>query len=120
VVSSSYAFERMDPLDDLRLTDRCGALRVTVRVKPRASRSAVLGVAERALEVAVTAPPVEGAATEAVCELLAHVLDVRRRDVRVVSGAAARTKILEIDGLDLGTARARLAGAIGLGARGPR
>jgi uncharacterized protein (TIGR00251 family) len=107
----------MDALDGLMLRDRGGALRVTVRVKPRASRQALVGVTEGALEVAVTAPPVEGAANDAVCELLAQTLEVRRRDVRVIAGASSRTKILEVDGIDSGTVRARLAGAMGARAR---
>ena len=42
------------------------------------------------------APPVDGAANEAICELLAEHFHVHKRDVSVVSGATNNKKIVEI------------------------
>jgi uncharacterized protein (TIGR00251 family) len=53
-----------------------------------------------ALKVRLTAPPVEGAANDALIELLADELDVARRSIRIVAGATSRTKTVEIDGIE--------------------
>lgn len=91
----------------LAVTDRGGgAVRFTVRVQPRASRSAVDGLHGDALKVRVTAPPVEGAANEAVVAVLAAALGVPRRMVRIVAGDAARTKVVEVDGVTAEAVRA--------------
>jgi uncharacterized protein YggU (UPF0235/DUF167 family) len=50
----------------------------------------------------VAAPPVEGAANHALLRVLADELGVARRDVRLVAGAAGRTKLIVVDGLDPG------------------
>jgi hypothetical protein len=84
------------------------AVRVTVRVQPRASRSGIGGAHAGAWRVRVQAPPVDGAANEAVCAVLAEALGVPRRDVRVISGAAARTKVIELHGLTAQSVQARL------------
>ena len=47
-------------------------------------------------KVEVKAPPVDGAANEAICELLAEHFKVHKRDVSVVSGATNNKKIVEI------------------------
>ena len=87
------------------------AVRVTVRVQPRASRAKIEGVHGEAWRVRVQAPPVEGAANDAVCDLLAEALHLPKRRVRVVSGASARTKVLEIEGVSADVVRARLTAA---------
>lgn len=74
--------------------------RLTIRLSPRASRDEVVGMREGMLVVRVTAPPVDGAANEALVRLLAKLLDVARSDVTVVSGKTARTKVVEVAGLD--------------------
>lgn len=51
-----------------------------------------------ALKVRIQAPPVEGAANEAVISLLAERLGVPRRAVRIVAGSSSRGKTVEIDG----------------------
>ena len=73
-------------------------MRVDVYVQPRASRSEIVGLHGAALKVRVQAPPVEGAANEALVGLLADRLGVPRRAVRVVAGATSRAKTVEVDG----------------------
>jgi hypothetical protein len=95
-------------VDGLELSERGSELRLSLRVKPRASRSALVGVVEGALAVAVAAPPVDGAANDEVCTLVARALGVPRRAVSVVAGATGRTKVVAIDGLGRTDALARL------------
>ena len=83
----------------LLISERDGALRFAVRVQPRSSRSAVEGVHGGALKVRLTAPPVDGAANEALVALLADELGVPRRSVRIVGGETSRTKIVEVRGI---------------------
>lgn len=72
-------------------------MRVRLRVKPGASHTRVGGrYGEDQLVVRVTAPAVDGRATAAVLEAVARALDVRRSEVRLVAGATARTKTVEV------------------------
>jgi uncharacterized protein len=48
--------------------------------------------------VTVTARAVDGKATEAALRAVAEAFDVKRRDVTLVTGAASREKVVEIDG----------------------
>ena len=65
-------------------------------------------VREGALVVRVSAPPVEGAANEAVVEVLADSLALPRRAVTLVSGDHARMKRVLIVGLGVDEVRIRL------------
>ena len=65
-------------------------LRIPIRVKPGASRARVGGGHGDRLVVAVTARAVEGAATEAALVAVADAFGVRRREVRLVTGATSR------------------------------
>ena len=91
---------------DLRPTD--SGLTLRVRVQPRASKNALGGEREGALVVRLTAPPVEGAANEALARFLGKTLGVAPSAVRVVSGASGRNKVVSVAGLDAATARERL------------
>lgn len=98
-------------LGSLQVTEKEGTVRFSVHVKPRASREGVLGVKEGVLEVSVAAPPVDGQANEAVVRVLAAILRVPKRDIRIVTGETGRRKILEIQGLGEMALRARLEAA---------
>ena len=76
-----------------------GGVRFSVRVQPRASRSEVCGVHGGALKIRLGAPPVDGAANEALVQLLADELGVPRRTIRIVSGTASRSKVVQVDGI---------------------
>jgi hypothetical protein len=73
--------------------------RLTVRVTPRAGRSAVAGVRDGVLLIKLAAAPVDGAANEALVALLSDVLHIPKRSIRIKSGERSRTKVVEIDGV---------------------
>lgn len=73
--------------------------RLRLRVAPRARRSAVVGRHGDAWKVRVAAAPEDGRANDALVELLSTTLDVPRNRVQLVSGAAARDKIVELAGV---------------------
>ena len=81
-----------------------------VRVQPRASRDALGGERAGALVVRLTAPPVEGAANEALVRFLGKALAVAPSAVRIVGGATGRNKVVAVAGLDAAAVRARLGG----------
>jgi uncharacterized protein (TIGR00251 family) len=83
-----------------------------VRVTPRSGRTALAGVLGTQLLVRVTAPPVEGAANDAVIGLLADVLRVPRRAIRVAAGERSRTKRLIVEGYRAADLDERLAAAL--------
>lgn len=70
---------------------------MAIRVRPGASRTKVGGSYGDRLVVAVGARAVDGAATEAALDALARAYAVRRRGVRLLTGATSRDKVVEID-----------------------
>ena len=73
---------------------------IAVRVKPGSSRVRVGGRYDGplgpALVVAVTAPPVDGRATEATIRALADALEIRRAALSVRSGTTSRDKVIAV------------------------
>ncbi len=73
---------------------------MAVRVRPGASRTSVGGSHPgphgEALVVAVTAPPVDGRATEAARRALAEALGVRPSTVTLKTGANSRDKLFVV------------------------
>jgi len=96
-------------VSELVTREEAGALVFSVRVAPRASRSAVLGVHEGALKVALTAPPVDGAANAALIAFLAKSLGVPKRDVIIEQGETSRSKRLRVAGVTRAQLEALLA-----------
>lgn len=62
----------------------------------------MIGFDNDTLRVRVQAPPVNGAANDALVELLAEWIGVPRRQVRIVSGQTSRSKFVEVKGIDRG------------------
>jgi uncharacterized protein (TIGR00251 family) len=70
-----------------------------VRVTPRAGRTAVGGKRGDALLIRLAAAPVDGAANGALVAYLSTLLDVPKRDLRIVSGERGRDKRIAVAGL---------------------
>jgi hypothetical protein len=79
-----------------------------VLVQPRASRERIGPVHDDRLKVAVTAPPVDGAANAALIRLLARTFELRRADVVLRSGQSGRRKTLELHGIDAARVREKI------------
>src|ERR1700728_835445 len=75
-------------------------MRITIRVRPGSARPSVGGEHDGALVVRVSARAVDGKATEAALTAVAGSFGVRRSGGRLVSGAAGRTQIVDIDADD--------------------
>jgi uncharacterized protein (TIGR00251 family) len=74
-------------------------VRVVVWAKPRSAKSRVLGVKEAALEVAIAAPPVDGAANAELIQTLARFFAVGKSAVAIARGATGRNKVAKLDAL---------------------
>lgn len=81
-----------------------------IRVIPRSPRTCVDGRRGDAILVRLKAPPVDGAANDALIVFLAGVLDVPRRSIAIVGGLTSRDKRVRVDGIDYDRALARLLG----------
>lgn len=90
------------------LADHPSGPRLAIRVSPRASRSAVGPIRGGALVVAVTSPPVDGEANEAVVKALSEWLGVPVRALAIVRGLRGRTKLVAVTGLGAAAIEAKL------------
>lgn len=81
------------------IEERVDGLYLSVRVQPKAARNALSRDAAGGIRVALTAPPVENAANQALCAFLADTFGLPKRDVTLASGAKSRQKTVRIEGL---------------------
>ena len=71
---------------------------LSVRVHPGARKNGVTGVHADAVKIALTAPPVDGKANDALIAFLADALHLPRARVALVAGATSRAKMVRITG----------------------
>ena len=84
------------PTEDSPFRIVTDGVQVAVRLTPRSSRNAIIGIRDGRLAIALTAPPVEGAANEALIRFLASTLEVSKRCIALVRGEKSREKLLFI------------------------
>jgi uncharacterized protein (TIGR00251 family) len=83
-------------------------VRIQVSVQPRASRTEIAGLHGDAVKIRLAAPPVDGAANDALVDFLAEALQVPRSSVAITAGHSARRKVVTVDGLTSSLAAQRL------------
>jgi len=72
---------------------------LSVRIQPRASKNGIVYMEDGGIRVRLTAPPVDGAANEALVKYFADLFSVARSQVEIVSGHTSRSKIVRIEGI---------------------
>lgn len=80
------------------IVEKDGAVSFDVRVQPRASRDATLEIRDGVVRIALRAPPVDGAANDALVAFLAERLRVPKRAIEIVRGHTGRTKTVRVAG----------------------
>jgi len=83
------------------LKETSSGITFSVKVQPRARKNAITGTVGDALKLALTAPPVEGKANQAVIEFLADFFEIPRSSITIASGASSRLKVIRISGANL-------------------
>lgn len=89
-----------------------GRTLLAVLVQPRASRTALVGIHDQALKVALTAPPVDDAANRALLAFVASFLKISRQRILLHQGHQSRRKLLVIEGLSPEIIRERILAAL--------
>jgi len=92
------------------VAERGAQVRFAVRVTPRGGVDRVDGVVDGRLRVRVAAPPVNDQANRSLTRLIAAALGTPQTAVRVLAGAAARTKTVAVEGIDPAVVEARWPG----------
>ena len=95
------------------LADHVEGILLSVRAQPGAKRNAVVGEQAGALKVAVTAPPRDGRANDALTNVLRQALGLKRSQIELVSGLISRDKRYLIRGVARAELEARVAALIG-------
>jgi uncharacterized protein len=85
------------------IRETAAGVELDVRVIPRARRSEVAGIRGDDLVVRLAAPPVEGAANDALVDLLSRKLDLPHRSIQIVTGLRSRRKRVLISGMRAAT-----------------
>ena len=93
----------------IAVTEHAEGLLLPVRAQPGARRNGVQGEQAGALKVAVTAPPQDGRANEALAEVLRAALGLKRSQLELVGGATSRDKRFLVRGLARAELERRLA-----------
>ena len=86
----------------ISITDNPLGATFTVRVHPRAARTAITGTVGDALKLTLSPPPVDGRANVALGEFFAEVFSVPRSAVQVLAGERSRNKVIRIAGRTAG------------------
>ena len=81
---------------------------LSVRVQPGSRKAGILGVHGTQLKVAVHAPPEKGKANDALIEVLAETLGLRKKQIILQQGATNQNKVVLLMGINLNEAETLL------------
>jgi uncharacterized protein (TIGR00251 family) len=94
-----------------RIVNDAEGVNVTIKVKVRASRTRITGIREGVVEIALAAPPVDGAANEELLGFLVEQTGLAKSRVTLIRGQRGRTKVVRFEGVSADLIAATLTGA---------
>jgi len=86
-------------VSDIEINESLRGITLAVKVTPRSSRNHIAGVRGGALKIQLQAPPVAGEANKALIAFLASILNIPRKDLKIIKGLHQQQKIVEINGV---------------------
>jgi hypothetical protein len=95
--------------DSVQLEVHVEGVVLPVRARPGARRNEVRGVQDGMLKVSVTQVAEKGKANEALIDVLAQALDVRRWQLELIAGETAPRKKFLVRGVSMDELRSRIA-----------
>ena len=101
------------PAKMIELTEHAEGVLLPVRAQPGAKANAVRGEQAGALKVAVTQIAEKGKANDALVEVLASALELKRSQIELVAGETQRDKRFLIRSVTRDELSAKIAAAIG-------
>jgi hypothetical protein len=96
----------------IAVTEHAEGCVLPVRAQPGARKAGVLGEQNGALKVAVTAPPEDGRANQALVEALRELLGLKRSQVELIGGLTSRDKRFLIRGVTRAELEKRVAALV--------
>lgn len=81
---------------------------LAVLVKPKARKTAILGLHHGMVKLAIASPPVDGKANREVVRFLAELFNLKKKQVTILRGERSREKVCLLGDLDERTVRSRL------------
>jgi uncharacterized protein len=84
---------------DIRAID--GGIEIRLHIQPRARKSGIVGIHNKALKVKISAPPVDDAANRAIIDYFSGLLGLPKSNIKIASGLKSKEKALQIKGISL-------------------
>ena len=97
----------------VQLEETTAGIALPVKALPGSRRNGIVGEHARSLKVAVTQAPEKGKANDAIIEVLADLLELKRNQLRLVSGATSSLKRFLVTGVSLDVLQLRIERLLG-------
>ena len=72
-------------------------MKLFIKAIPKASKDQIIKIDESNLKIKTNKPPEDGKANEAVIEILANYLNVKKNQIKIISGINSQKKIIQIN-----------------------
>lgn len=74
---------------------------ISIHLLPKASKDQIVGIYKNSLKVKISAPPVDGAANQALLKFLAKYFKIAKSNVVLIKGERSREKIVWLRNIGL-------------------